>query len=263
MLEEEDLLFDERLDDPMIWSASGIKTVHSCGKQWWFRYRTDIKGIQTPYLAFGKAVHKVIELIHQNNDWTDEFWQETWNDEWYNHSKDVDFTGYYKGKFTNTGSKMILNYVKKNKGVELLELESAFPNGEEVYKIGPFVTRGVIDQVRRMDGGRLLVVDLKTSKYPPDPLILRVDPQFTIYWKTVREKYHEDPLLALYHLESGTMFYTERNDNDVLMVEEMIREGQAKVDAGMFVRNIGSTCRYCPFIKQCLGEYESTNNRGT
>src|ERR1700694_3043665 len=174
MLEEEDLLYDERLDEPMVWSASSMKTIASCGKQWWFRYRTDIKGIQTPYLAFGKAVHKVIELVHKENNFTDEFWQETWNDQWWKYSQNVDFKGYRKMTFANSGPKMILKYVKANKTANILELESAFPtkDGKEVYKIGPYVMRGVIDQVRRMEGGRLLVVDLKTSKYPLDPLIL-------------------------------------------------------------------------------------------
>lgn len=256
--EEDDFLFDERLDDPMVWSASSIKTIGSCGKQFWFRYRTDIKGIQTPYLAFGKAVHKVIEMIHVANDFSDEFWQDTWSDQWYDHSKDVDFKGYRKMTFANSGPKMILNYVKKNKTANILELESSFPTKKkEDYKIGRFVTRGIIDQVRRMEGGRLLVVDFKTSKYPPDPLILRADPQFTMYYSVVREKYKEDPLLALYHLESGKIYYTERTQKDVDFVEQLLEEGQVKVDAQLFERNIGNTCRYCPFLEPCLGGFSA------
>lgn len=249
----EDLLFDERLTDPMIWSASGMKTIASCGKQWHFRYRTDIKGIQTPYLAFGKTVHKVIEMIHQANDFSEDFWLDTWTSQWYEASEEVDFTGYYKGQFPNSAKKMLSNYVKDNQNVTILELETPFPNGKEVYKVGDFTVRGIIDQVRRMEGGRLLVVDFKTSKYPMDPLILRADPQFTIYYKVVKEKYGEEPLLALYHLESAKMLYTSRTDKDVELVAAMIKEGQRKVDLEMFQRNIGPTCRYCPYVQECLG----------
>jgi CRISPR/Cas system-associated exonuclease Cas4 (RecB family) len=263
MIEEEELIYDERLDEPMVWSASGMKTIASCGRQWHFRYRTDIKGTQTPYLAFGKTVHKVIEMIHQANDFSEDFWLDTWTSQWYEASEEVDFTGYYKGQFPNSAKKMLANYVKDNQNVNVLELEVPFPKGKEVYRVGPFVVRGVIDQIRRSDGGRLVVVDLKTSKYPPDPAILRADPQFSIYHYIAKQKYPgEEPLMALYHLESGKMFYTERTDFDVLMVESMIAEGQKKVDMQMFSRNVTANCRYCPFITQCLGEYEQENHRG-
>lgn len=286
MIEAEDLLFDERLDDPMIWSVSGLKTVASCGKQWWFRYRTDVQGLQTPYLAFGKTVHRVIENMHRIKDFTEDTWQDMWSTMWTNDSEEVDFTGFYKPMFMNSGRKMIGNYAKENENVNVLELEVPFPKkrtiiqsigsggsidpldqygsiNKEVYKIGPYVIRGVIDQIRRTEGGRLLVVDLKTSKYPPDPLLLRADPQFTIYWHVARQMYPgEDPLMALYHLESGKLYYTNRTDNDVLMVEEMIAEGQKKVDLKMFARNIGNSCRYCPFINECLGD-NVKNNTGS
>lgn len=256
-------LFDERLDNPMIWSVSGLKTIGSCGKQWHFRYRTDVEGIQTPYLAFGKAVHRVIENMHKTKDFSEDWWQSEWSDTWTTDSEDIDFTGFYKPMFMNSGRKMIGNYAKENANVNILELEIPFPNKKgESYKVGPFVVRGIIDQIRRTEGGRLLVVDLKTSKYPPDPLLLRADPQFTIYHHIVKQMYPgEDPLMALYHLESGKLYYTNRDDHDVLMVEEMIAEGQKKVDLKMFARNIGNTCRYCPFINECLGEYVKTNHR--
>ncbi len=85
-----------------------------------------------------------------------------------------------------------------------------------------------------------------------------------MYYKVVKEKYGEDPLLALYHLESGKMLYTQRTDKDVELVEAMMREGQKKVDQEMFERNIGITCRYCPFVQVCLGDFnEPSNSRGT
>lgn len=257
-MDEEIEFVDKHEDDT--WSASKLKTISSCGHQFYYRYRTDIQGTQTPYLSFGKAVHATIEKIHQANDFSEEFWQDTWADQWLANIKDVDFTGYFQD-FRGNGMKMVLKYVKKNKDIKILELESPFPNNVEVYKVGQYVVRGVIDQVRRMDDGRLLVVDLKTQKYPPDPMILRADPQFTIYHHVAKQKYPgENPLMALYHLESGTMFYTERTDNDIHEVEAMIREGQQKVDLAMFERNVGHGCRYCPYLTNCLEDYVKNSN---
>lgn len=265
MLEEEDLIYDERLDEPMVWSVSALKTISSCGKQFWWRYRTDVKGIQTPYLQFGKAVHKVIEQIHLVNNFTPDFWERLWAETWREYAAEVEEWGSLKKiTFNNTGSKMLKKYVEKNVGANVLESETKFPSEDEVYKIGSFTIRGVIDQVRRSAGGRLLVIDFKTSKYPPDPLVLRADPQFTMYYRVIKEKYGEDPLLALYHLESGKMLYTQRTDRDVKMVEAMLKEGQVKVDQELFERNIGYSCRNCPFVTVCLGDvHESSYSRGT
>jgi len=51
------------------------------------------------------------------------------------------------------------------------------------------------------------------------------------------------------------MLYTERTDKDIALVESMLKEGQAKVNLEMFERNVGATCRYCPFVQECLGEF--------
>src|SRR5665213_3668491 len=239
---------DENEDDT--WSASKLQVINTCGAQFRYKYREKAQEKQTPYLSFGKTVHKVIEMIHKANDFSEDFWKEAWLKEWAEASDPVDFTGYYKPAFASSGRKMLGNYAKDNQTANILELESPF----DAYKIGRYVVRGIIDQVRRTDGGRLLIVDFKTSKYPLDPLVLRAAPQFTIYYHVVKQKYPgEDPLLAYYHLESGKMYFTNRNDNDVLIVEAMIKEGQNKVDQSMFERNVGQACKWCPFVEQCLG----------
>ena len=246
MLDEIEFI-DENEDDT--WSASKLQVINTCGAQFRYKYREKAQEKQTPYLSFGKTVHKVIEMIHKANDFSEDFWKEAWLKEWAEASDPVDFTGYYKPMFVNTGKRMLSNYAKDNHNANILELESPFDG----YKVGRFKARGIIDQVRRTDGGRLLIVDFKTSKYPLDPAVLRAAPQFTIYWGHIKEKYQEDALLAYYHLESGKMFFTERTDKDVELVAAMLQEAQKKVDQGMFQRNVGQACRYCPFVEQCLG----------
>ena len=59
------------------------------------------------------------------------------------------------------------------------------------------------------------------------------------------------------------MIFTNRDDNDVLRVEAMLKEAQQKVDLSMFQRNIGLTCRYCPYITTCLEDYVKENHGAT
>lgn len=258
MIDHEDPIeFYDPKEEGVQWSVSSLKAIHSCGKQWYYRYRTDEGPKQTPYLSFGGTVHKVIELVHRNNNFTDAFWQPLWNDMWYEASKEVDWTGMSKIHFNNLGPKIIGKYVDANQDIDLLEIEIEFPLDNEECKIGRFPIRGIIDQIRRTDEGRLLVVDLKTAKYPLDQLVLDSDPQFTFYWWYVKQKYGEDALLGLYHLQSGNILYTSRTDSDIEKLEAIIAEGQSKIDQEMFSKNVGETCKWCPFAQVCLG-----NNAG-
>lgn len=262
MIDAEDIEFYDPKEEGQTWSVSSLKAIHSCGKQWYFRYRTDTPVVETPYLAFGKCVHKVIEEIHNQNNFTDAFWQPYWSDLWDEYSRDVNWDGFRKLTFNNRGAKMIAKYVDSNQGVVALNSELEFPPKGESFKIGEFPVRGKIDQIRRTDGGRLLVIDFKTAKYPPDPLVLDADPQFTLYYAFARKKYGEEPLLGLYHLESGKLFYTQRSDKDIEMVMTTLKEAKLKVDQELFSRNVGESCKWCPFVGVCLGNATDSSTRG-
>lgn len=234
------------------WSTSALKTMQACGKQYWFRYVQKAKTKATPYLAFGRAVHKVIEAVHKENNFTDSFWQRKWDQFWYEQSSRVDWKGFKKGSFTNSGVKMLADYVEKNEGITVLGSEIKFPRKDETYAVGPYRIRGVIDQIRRVDG-RLVVVDFKTSGKEPNELVLRADPQWTLYWDYARKRLKEDPLLAWYHLKTGQMIYTERTEADLDIVLESLTDVQKRVDQEQFSRSVGFQCFFCDFKEQCLG----------
>src|SRR5690348_5982882 len=96
------------------WSTSAMKSMQACGKQYWFRYIEKAKTKGTPYLAFGRAVHKVIETVHKENNFSDSFWQREWDRLWYAESSKIDWKGFKKGTFTTSGVKMLGDYVEKN-----------------------------------------------------------------------------------------------------------------------------------------------------
>jgi CRISPR/Cas system-associated exonuclease Cas4 (RecB family) len=251
----EDIEVEDTTAPGIWWSLSALKTIEACGRQYEYRYIKKAKTKPTVYLAFGKAVHQVIDTIHKKNDFTDSFWQREWDRVWYEQSTKVDWKGFKKGTFTTSGQKMLANYVDNNKDAIIVSSELKFPEKNEPYMIGPFKVRGVIDQIRNV-GNHLdpIIIDFKTSGKEPDPLILRADPQWTIYWDYARKKYgYKNPELALYHLKTGKMIYTERTPEDVDIVLDSLREAQSKVDQKMFSRSIGFQCQYCDFKEMCLG----------
>lgn len=248
----------EEIGDVDTWSVSALKCIGQCGKQYEFRYRQVAKKAEaTPPLAFGSAVHKCVERLHKEGDkWEPSQWQRMWNDEWYTYASRIDWAvmGYRKSTFDKLGVVMLDSYITNNRDADILESEWAFPNTKgESYSIDRYPIKGIIDQVRRQPNGKLLIVDLKTSKDKPDPLLLRSDPQFTFYWAAAREKYGEEPELAWLHLRTGELIKTRRTEADLEIVREMLHEGQVRVDNKMFARNIGFSCKYCPFINDCLG----------
>lgn len=252
----------EELEGSDTWSVSALKTIGSCGKQYEFRYRQETHSPEaTPPLAFGSAVHKCIERLHkEDNQWEPRLWQRMWSEIWFEYASKVQWGGFGKGAFDKLGTTMIANYIDAHRGANILEIECKFPDqkGQE-YKIGRFPTKGIVDQVRRQPNGKLLVVDLKTGKDKPDPLLLRADPQFTLYWNFVTQKYGEEPDLAWFHLRTGEIMYTSRTSKDLDVVEESLKDAQKRVDNKMFARNINYGCKFCPFVVACLGPIGSGN----
>lgn len=250
----------EELREIDAWSVSALKSIGTCGKQWLYRYHTpSIDAEVTPPLAFGSAVHKCIERIHKEDKFDPQDWQEMWSDEWYEHSKVVNWNAYRKSQFDKLGPQMLAQYIKNQPEGTLIDSEYGFGSehrGQDLYSIGTHRIKGVIDQIWRRPDGRLLIVDLKTSKQKPDHLMLRADPQFTLYWHAAREKFGEEPLMAWYHLRTGELIYTKRTANDLLIAKEMLEEAKVKVTSKMFARNINYHCNFCPYMTACLGELD-------
>src|SRR6266568_370183 len=173
------------------WSISRLQTIFSCGKRYWYKYIEKAEEKPGPPLAFGSAIHKCIYVMHTTDQWDDAYVQRMWSDEWYQYQTNVDWehTNYRKKTYDEKGPKILDAYIKKHKEDQCINLEEKF-RFDPGY--GLPVLRGTFDKVQRLTDhpdvppqfvGRLAIVDYKTSKNPPDPLLLSVDPQLTIYHK--------------------------------------------------------------------------------
>jgi hypothetical protein len=259
------------------WSVSRLHTIMECGKKYSYKYVEHVEEPVTPPLAFGSAIHKCVYEMHEQHSWEDPFVQRLWNNEWYAAQIDVDWdhTNYRKKTFDEKGPKILEAYIAKHREDQwsLLESRFRFNPGN-----GLPVLRGTLDKILRLTEhpdvppefvGRLAIIDYKTSKNPPDQLMVDVDPQLTIYYQAFRKSveydaFVEDPVLAIHWLPgeivqskepTQKMFWTTRQLNDKAweMTSAMLRDGVERVNQEKFNRNIGWACRYCPFVKQCLG----------
>ena len=241
------------------WSVSRLQTIFSCGRRYRYKYVDHVEEPETVPLAFGSAVHRCLETMHLTNRWDDTYMQRLWSDTWFECQLGIDWDSvqYRKSTQDKKGLAILEAYRETNSEDEWYALEAQFRF--DPGKKYP-VLRGTFDKIMRLNlpdnpdyNGRLAVIDYKTSKNPPDPLLLRVDPQLTIYHQAALRLLGEDVILGIHHLPSNTIYLTERTEVDMSAVLDMISEGVSRVNKKKFERNISYACKWCPFKEQCLG----------
>jgi hypothetical protein len=242
------------------WSISRLQTIMTCGRKYRYKYVQKVEEPVTVPLAFGSAVHKCIEKMHVDRLWSEAAVQRLWGDEWYAAQGNIDWndTPYRKYIYDAKGPKILEAYVAKHKDDDWYALEAhfRFDPGH-----GLPMLRGTIDKIQRLTAGedtppgligRLAIIDYKTSKNPPDPVLLSVDPQLTIYHRAAYELLGEDVVVGLHHLPTDTIYWNMRTLRDMNGVVAMLQEGIERVEQEKFGRNISWGCKYCPYKNDCL-----------
>jgi CRISPR/Cas system-associated exonuclease Cas4 (RecB family) len=241
------------------WSVSRLETIFACGRKYWYKYVEHVEEPKTVPLAFGSAVHKCLETMHWFGKWDDSYIARLWSDTWFEAQIGIDWDNiqYRKPTQDKKGLGILESYRDTHSGDEWLALESHFR-----FETGETPTlRGTFDKImwlQNLEGedakynGRLAVIDYKTSKNPPNKLLLRVNPQLTIYHRAAREMLGEDVVVGIHHLPSNTLYFSERKENDMEAVMTMIRRGVERVENQEFERNISYACNWCPFKEDCL-----------
>ena len=246
------------------WSVSRLQTIFACGRKYQYKYVEHVDEPPTVALAFGSAVHKCIETAHLLNRWDDAYLARLWSDTWFEKQIGIDWQAVRdrKSNRDKKGLEILEAYRETNKDDDWYALEAHFRFNPAPFLTGTPMLRGTFDKIMCLWGlvgdlekynGRLAVIDYKTSKNPPDPLLLRVDPQLTIYHRAALNLLGEDVVLGIHHLPSNTVFLTERTEKDMDAVIRMISVGMGRVEQQQFERNISYACKWCPYKEQCLG----------
>lgn len=144
--------------------------------------------------------------------------------------------------------------------------------------IGKYDFEGRIDQVRLQDG-KLILVDFKTSSYRPNEDYLRRSYQFSLYayalWKVFDrmpdEIWHYQLKDHLPYKRSGAwgkagtdkgpaIYRTYRSEAELQYLEKDVSRICAAIKFGLYFRrpaNLGSCNGFCQYTNTCLGEIES------
>lgn len=241
----------EELSDD-VWSITKLQAIQACGNKYRIRYEEHIKDETTVPLSFGGIIHEYIENIHLGHFEGIGEIQESWVDDWGPISRRLDWTGELMSplQYKNRGLKMLEKYWANHCDDIVICNELKF---DDLTLFPGIKVRGKIDKIQQLTPDTLGIVDFKTSKNPPDPLLLRRDLQLTMYYAAAKRLGYNINYLAIHHLLSGDVYWTWRDDDDLIYLEEALSEAKRKVDNRMFARNIDFGCKFCSYKVICLG----------
>lgn len=213
------------------------------------RYQAAIRGPTTPWLALGSAVHLGLEIGHREAPpFVLKTALDVFNAE-YNRiiEEEEVFVNYATlKKQLAEGTEMIGGYFEQIQSGLIKEVPLALEVPFEVPIAGTKLV-GRIDKIEKDDS--FDVIDFKTGKEKPDPWFLRHNVQLTAYYWAAYELYGEWPdRVGWHHLRTGEVFWSERTEQDVNQLKQMIENAVQMHEMGIRHRIFHEkVCGWCDY----------------
>jgi superfamily I DNA/RNA helicase/RecB family exonuclease len=164
-------------------SGSTVSSFETCPRRWFLDHEVHAQGVSTSSQGFGSVVHALAEavatgVLPAEVDALMAPLDEVWSSLPYD-------AGWQRDREHDNARALLERFLRwhRDNDRELLgaEVDFAVDYGDDV------VLRGRADRLERDADGCVVVVDLKTSKYPPKDKDLPTEPQLGVYQLAVRE----------------------------------------------------------------------------
>ncbi|MEX0429339.1 ATP-dependent helicase [Nocardioides sp. DS6] len=254
------------VDEPVTLSASALEGILRCPAQWFLRREAGGAEISTASQGFGKVVHAVAEQIARGRleaasvddlmPLVDEVWgQLEFRTPW-SASREREAVREALARFLawhqRPGARTVIGLEQR------LRAEVTLPDGSRV------VLHGYADRLEleeRSDGSpRVVVVDLKTGKYPPTAAEVKEHAQLGLYQLAV-DQGAADELVGGPAASGGAELVQLRHGGDQPKVQAQapggdaiigqLEQAVAAIRSETFVARPGSHCDRCPFAALC------------
>lgn len=170
----------------------------------------------------------------------------TYDREWYSAGFTDD---YHEQEYRKEGKRQLEEFYKKycEAPGEVLHLEKAF----ELPMENDVLITGRIDQINRISGKRVEIVDYKTGR-PKDLKKAEQDFQLSVYALAAKEILELEPeRLVLYNLMSNEAVATTRDAKALAAAKTTIADVASQIRAREFPVKPGFGCRYCDYKALC------------
>lgn len=243
-----------------LYSFSRLKTYHQCPLRYRYRYLQGLKEAFRSIESFlGNAVHEVLEWLYTERDRSgspnreamlEKFaagWTEKWDDEVavVRLADDV-------GTYLRLGREMLVRFHGETFVRDLSET-LALEQRLSIRLAPEVVFTGFADRVGRTDGGRLFVVDYKTSRSEGNDSEFSEGLQAPLYAACILEEHQADEALAGYHyLRHGTTRWrTVDTHTGRALLARFLRLIEDVDAAAEYPAKPGILCAWCGFNSIC------------
>ncbi len=236
--------------EPLQLSASAINDYTECPMKYQFRYSWGLRGSPHPQMTFGVVMHttirEVVERMHETKKVTLEEVFAIYDREWFSAGFADD---YHEQEYRKEGRRQLEDFHKKysEEPPDVLYLEKPF----ELPLENEVVVTGRMDQMNRISGKRVEIVDYKTGR-PKDAKKAAQDFQLSVYALAAKEILELEPeRLVLYNLVTTEPVVTTRDAKALAETKAAIADVASEIRARQFPTKPGFGCRYCDYKPLC------------
>jgi DNA helicase-2/ATP-dependent DNA helicase PcrA len=236
--------------EPLQLSASAINDYSECPMKYQFRYAWGVRGGPHPQMTFGVVMHTTIKEFAERMRETKRVPLEDvltiYEREWFSAGFADD---YHEQEYRKEGRRQLEEFHKKycEAPANVMFLEKPF----ELPLENDVLITGRMDQVNRIEGKRVEIIDYKTGR-PKDPKKAALDFQLSVYALAAKEVMELEPeRLLLYNLMTNEAVVTTRDAKALAMTKTTIADVAAQIRAREFPAKPGFGCKYCDYKPLC------------
>ncbi len=238
------------LSEPLQLSASAIETFNICPQKYLFAQSWKIRTGPRAAMSFGNVMHTTIkELVgHLRKGRKPSFDEvaDVYNREWSSAGYE---DSYQEEEYKKDGLEQLRAFhasaIENPPDVIAQERPFDLPLENNV------VLSGRIDQVNRIGGRSVEIVDYKTGK-PKIEKQAKNDLQLSVYALAARDLLEWHPArLVFYNLQNNEIVAASRDAKQLAAAQNDVQEAAAEIRAGQFPPKKGYACKNCDYRLLC------------
>jgi putative RecB family exonuclease len=241
----------------MVWSATRLKSLLLCPRQFRYSYIDLIPAVPTAPLVFGRVLHEALCFLHERQMETRELptirdalgrFDGLWG-----RALEAEQPFFRPGAstpdgYTATGHEVLRAFVKAHESARPpLMVELAFE-----VSAGAHSLCGIIDRVDEGDNG-LVIVDYKSGQRKPPLTEVERDLQLTLYAFAARQVLGQPvEKVVYYHLRDGSELTATRGESDFdWLLDTVLPHAAQTLERAEFPPHVGYWCAWCDFREVC------------
>jgi RecB family exonuclease len=264
-----------QVDEPLALSPSVLQAILGCPAQWFLQHEAGGATESTASQGFGQVVHSLADRVVKGafpEDVTEHDLMEHVDRVWTQMPFRTPWSAAKERAEVQDALRRFLEWHRANSRTVLAteeRLEADVVLDGQVVRL-----RGFADRLEVDAEGRVVVVDFKTSKYPPPEKELPVNPQLGLYQLAVASGAVDELLgrpaepggaeLVQLRRETRGTAKVQRQDpqlpdaDGLRPVEHQLLEAVRRLRAEDFPARVGPQCDHCAFTSMCPHETPGT-----